>query len=93
MNWSRSNTTLLRMLGVLCALCSVLFVSGAQDGDLVNLDHLKYLTEPVTIDGRDMALVHIYAEGKTAEDGASLEAEFLGLVEEIVSWEDEAEEI
>jgi len=34
----------------------------AQDGDLVNLDHLLHLTEPVTIDGQDMAVVHIYAE-------------------------------
>jgi hypothetical protein len=30
--------------------------------DLVNLDHLIYLTETVTIDDREMALVHIYAE-------------------------------
>lgn len=29
---------------------------------LVNLDHLKFLTEPVTIDGREMAIVHIYSE-------------------------------
>jgi mannose-1-phosphate guanylyltransferase / phosphomannomutase len=41
----------------------------------------------------DEPLVHIYAEGKTAEDGASLESEFLGLVEEIVAWEDEAEDL
>ena len=38
----------------------------AQDNpsaaDLVNLDHLLQLTEPVTIDGRDMAIVHIYSE-------------------------------
>ncbi len=33
-----------------------------EETDLVNLDHLIYLTEPVTIDGREMALVHIYAE-------------------------------
>jgi mannose-1-phosphate guanylyltransferase/phosphomannomutase len=39
----------------------------------------------------DEPLVHIYAEGKTAEDGASLESEFLGLVEEIVAREDDAE--
>src|SRR5689334_24697582 len=30
--------------------------------NLVNLDHLRFLTEPVTIDGRDMAIVHIYSE-------------------------------
>jgi hypothetical protein len=28
--------------------------------------------------------VHVYAEGKTPEDGESLEAEFLALVEEVV---------
>jgi len=33
-----------------------------EEADLVNLDHLIYLTEPVTIGGREMALVHIYAE-------------------------------
>jgi hypothetical protein len=39
--------------------------AAAQDGAQappVNLDHLRYLTEPVTIDGQDMAVVHIYAE-------------------------------
>src|SRR6478672_9634817 len=30
--------------------------------NLINLDHLRFLTEPVTVDGRDMALVHIYSE-------------------------------
>jgi hypothetical protein len=34
----------------------------AQEEPLVNLDHLRYLTEPVTINGQDMAIVHIYAE-------------------------------
>jgi mannose-1-phosphate guanylyltransferase/phosphomannomutase len=32
----------------------------------------------------DEPLVHVYAEGKTADDAASLEEEFLALVEEIV---------
>jgi mannose-1-phosphate guanylyltransferase / phosphomannomutase len=32
----------------------------------------------------DEPLVHVYAEGKTPEDGESLEAEFLALVEEVV---------
>jgi mannose-1-phosphate guanylyltransferase/phosphomannomutase len=41
----------------------------------------------------DEPLVHIFAEGTTPEQGASLEAEFRGLVEEIVAWEDEAEEV
>ena len=40
----------------------------------------------------DEPLVHVYAEGRTAEDGAALEAEFLGLVEDVVAWENEAEE-
>ena len=40
----------------------------------------------------DEPLVHIYAEGKTPEDGASLESEFQALVEEIVGRGDEAEE-
>lgn len=30
--------------------------------DLVNLDHLRFLTQPVTIDDTDMAIVHIYSE-------------------------------
>jgi mannose-1-phosphate guanylyltransferase/phosphomannomutase len=37
----------------------------------------------------DEPLVHIYAEGKTPEHGAALEREFHGLVEEIVSREDD----
>ncbi len=41
----------------------------------------------------DEPLVHIYAEGKTAEDSAALEAEFEGLVEEIVAREDDGEEL
>ena len=40
----------------------------------------------------DEPLVHIYAEGKTPEAGASLEAEFQGLVEEVVAREDDAED-
>ncbi|HEX2622485.1 MAG TPA: hypothetical protein VHL11_20135, partial [Phototrophicaceae bacterium] len=35
--------------------------------DLVTLDHLLYLTEPVTIDGREMAIVHIYSESPDYE--------------------------
>lgn len=38
------------------------FASAQPEPELVNLDHLRFLTEPVTIDGRDMALVHIYSE-------------------------------
>ena len=33
----------------------------------------------------DEPLVHVYAEGRTPEDGAQLEDEFVGLVEEIVA--------
>lgn len=44
---------------------TLLSVGGAMAQDtttLVNLDHLRFLTEPVTIDGTPMALVHIYSE-------------------------------
>jgi hypothetical protein len=34
----------------------------ADRDDLVNLDHLRFLTEPVMIDGTPMAIVHIYSE-------------------------------
>jgi mannose-1-phosphate guanylyltransferase / phosphomannomutase len=40
----------------------------------------------------DEPLVHVYAEGKTAEDAASLEEEFLALVEEVVAAEGDAPE-
>jgi len=40
----------------------------------------------------DEPLVHVYAEGRTEADGEALETEFLGLVEEVVALEDEAEE-
>jgi phosphomannomutase len=40
----------------------------------------------------DEPLVHVYAEGKSPEDTATLEEEFLKLVEEIVAGtEDEVE--
>jgi phosphomannomutase len=40
----------------------------------------------------DEPLVHVYAEGKTPEEAATLEEEFLKLVEEIVAGtEDEVE--
>jgi mannose-1-phosphate guanylyltransferase / phosphomannomutase len=38
----------------------------------------------------DEPLVHVYAEGKTAEDAASLEEEFLALVEEVVAADEDA---
>jgi mannose-1-phosphate guanylyltransferase/phosphomannomutase len=37
----------------------------------------------------DEPLVHVYAEGRTPEEGAELEAEYLGLVEEAVAGEGE----
>ena len=37
----------------------------------------------------DEPLVHIYAEGKTPEGGASLESEFQALVEEIAGSDDD----
>lgn len=40
----------------------------------------------------DEPLVHIFAEGRTPEEGAALEAEFHGLVEEIVAREDDGAE-
>jgi mannose-1-phosphate guanylyltransferase / phosphomannomutase len=40
----------------------------------------------------DEPLVHVYAEGRTEADGEALEAEFLGLVEEVVARQDEDEE-
>ena len=40
----------------------------------------------------DEPLVHVYAEGRSPKAGDALENEFVGLVEEIVAWEDEAEE-
>jgi mannose-1-phosphate guanylyltransferase / phosphomannomutase len=40
----------------------------------------------------DEPLVHVYAEGKTAEDTASLEEEFLALVQEVVGADDDRSE-
>ncbi len=34
----------------------------AETSDLVNLDHMRFLTQPVTIDDTPMAIVHIYSE-------------------------------
>lgn len=35
---------------------------GTMRDGIVNLEHLLFLTEPVTFGGRDVALVHIYSE-------------------------------
>jgi len=57
------------MMRVLFLLLCFLLMAGvtvAQEdtpaADLVNLAHLRHLTEGVTVDGRDMAIVHIYSE-------------------------------
>ncbi len=50
------------ILLVLAFLFCVSFTTAADESDLVNLSHLRFLTEPVTIDGHDMAIVHIYSE-------------------------------
>lgn len=56
----------MRKLGFILLVLLMTMPAFAQDDalpdDLVNLDHLKFLTEPVTIEGEDMALVHIYSE-------------------------------
>jgi hypothetical protein len=49
------------------ALCVLLLTGRAHarqetGADLVNLDHLLHLTEPVTINEQEMAIVHIYSE-------------------------------
>jgi hypothetical protein len=54
---------MIRSVALLLAACLLSGVVSAQeDADLVNLAHLRHLTEPVTIDGQEMAVVHIYAE-------------------------------
>jgi hypothetical protein len=52
----------MRLLFLLTVLLFSLGISYAQDEALVNLNHLKFLTETVTIEGEAMALVHIYSE-------------------------------
>lgn len=54
----------------LLLLMVLLFLAGSgvmaqevnESDDLVNLDHLRFLTQPVTIDETPMAIVHIYSE-------------------------------
>lgn len=55
----------MRRLWFLAALLLLVSAVNAQpdiDTALINLDHLRHLTETVTIDRREMAIVHIYAE-------------------------------
>ncbi len=49
------------LLGTMISL-GALNVSRAEADDLVNLAHLRFLTEPLTINAREMAIVHIYSE-------------------------------
>jgi Carbohydrate family 9 binding domain-like len=50
------------LLGVLLMTYQVTEARGGDQGDLVNLTHLRFLTEAIKVDGREMALVHIYSE-------------------------------
>ncbi len=64
----RAPCALLIALGVVAAAIAPLGVPAVrgQDGPmrhgLVNLEHLLFLTEPVTFDDQDVAIVHIYSE-------------------------------
>ncbi len=63
---AKSGLILLLVLGLTLSGVSVMqpHTSTAQDApdDLVNLDHLRFLTEPITVNGQEMAVVHIYSE-------------------------------
>ncbi|HYO89766.1 MAG TPA: hypothetical protein VER79_14045, partial [Candidatus Limnocylindrales bacterium] len=53
------------MVGTLVISLFVVIGVGAQEEQttpLINLAHLEHLTEPVVVNGQDMAIVHIYAE-------------------------------
>jgi hypothetical protein len=51
------------VFGLLLALLAGPAAAHANpEEDLVNLDHLRFLTEIVNVDGRELALVHIYSE-------------------------------
>jgi hypothetical protein len=56
-------------------LLAVTTVSASRRAATVNLDHLRFLTEPITVDGQDMAVVHIYSGSRNrwvdAADGLS----------------------
>ena len=66
-----------------------------RDRDVDLLDGIKVYDErgwAQVLPDPDEPLVHVYAEGKTPEEAATLEEEFLKLVEEIVAGtEDEVE--
>src|SRR5258707_12725779 len=52
------------LLGVLAMITPqrISRAANVDQADLVNLAHLRFLTEPINVDGRAMALVHIYSE-------------------------------
>jgi hypothetical protein len=52
----------MRHFWLICILLLFSTRTHAQDRALVNLDHLRYLTQPVTIAEQEMAVVHIYSE-------------------------------
>ncbi len=54
----------MRWLAVGVLMLSVSMTAAAEE-PLVNLDHLRHLTEPALINGVEMALVHIYSEYPT----------------------------
>lgn len=63
---AKSGLILLLVLGLTLSGVPVMqpHTSTAQDApdDLVNLDHLRFLTEPIIVNGQEMAVVHIYSE-------------------------------
>src|SRR5687767_12549679 len=56
-----------RLLTLLLLLLIMGIPMQTQDEMLVNLDHLKFLTEMVNINEQEMALVHIYSEAPDYE--------------------------
>jgi hypothetical protein len=57
---ARGTLTRIILLTVLIVLMPITSIHA--QADLVNLAHLRFLTEPIQVDGREMALVHIYSE-------------------------------
>jgi hypothetical protein len=59
---------MMRCFLIITTLFTLCKVFAQRDTDnLVNLEHLKFLTETVTIQGEEMALVHIYSEAPEYE--------------------------
>lgn len=57
---SRTAPTIILIIFALFLLSGM--AAAQEENELVNLDHLRFLTEPVTVNGDDMAVVHIYSE-------------------------------